>query len=514
MKAKILFFNILVFTFFFLFNIHKVQELLEKYIYPLDDTYIHLSIAKNFALHNVWGITEYEFSSTTSSPLYTMLLSCLIRLFGNNEFYPLLLNYFASIGLYFTLHKFVIKQSLIKYSLVILLTTLLFPLHSIALIGMEHVFHAWFLALFLCFYTAYRKQQSFRNFILLFLSSILAVGFRYESLFFVFFVCADLFFVKKRFVPSILLGLLSLLPVVIYGLISINFGSYFLPNSLVLKGNTSGDLIKSVIKVAGNISRSFSVSLIAVAVFFLFIKNKKGLKINWYNYLSKEYLTAIILGGFFLHMIFSNFGWLIRYEAYLIPLLLITFVIQWKENFLKNNGFYIQFGFIMLILIFSFYNRFVYMEKFEIQASKNIHDQQIQMAEFINKYYKDSKVIANDIGAITYFNDIELVDTYGLGSIDVARIRKKDFGVFDNTNPELTNYLHQQAEQGFTIAVVYDNWALLSPEFKKAGSWTISNNFICGNPTVSFYEVGNQNLRKNLAEYEKRKLPKDVSVRK
>lgn len=43
-------------------------------VYALDDTYIHMTIAKNFAQHGVWGVTKYSFSSESSSLLWTSLL--------------------------------------------------------------------------------------------------------------------------------------------------------------------------------------------------------------------------------------------------------------------------------------------------------------------------------------------------------------------------------------------------------------------------------------------------------
>jgi hypothetical protein len=43
------------------------------FIYGLDDAYIHMSIAKNFALYVVWGVTKYAF--TSSSLLWNLLLS-------------------------------------------------------------------------------------------------------------------------------------------------------------------------------------------------------------------------------------------------------------------------------------------------------------------------------------------------------------------------------------------------------------------------------------------------------
>jgi len=61
-------------------------------IYPLDDTYIHMSIAKNVVLHHVFGVTRYEFTSSTSSPLWTFLLAITYLAFGVNERSPLILN--------------------------------------------------------------------------------------------------------------------------------------------------------------------------------------------------------------------------------------------------------------------------------------------------------------------------------------------------------------------------------------------------------------------------------------
>ena len=67
------------------------------FIYPLDDTYIHMSIAKNLALHNNWGISTNEFQSASSSILYTLLLSALFKLFSVNTLIPFIINLIAGI---------------------------------------------------------------------------------------------------------------------------------------------------------------------------------------------------------------------------------------------------------------------------------------------------------------------------------------------------------------------------------------------------------------------------------
>ena len=52
------------------------------FVYSLDDAYIHLAYAKNIFLHNVWGITSHGFTSTTSSPLWTLLITAVFFLTG------------------------------------------------------------------------------------------------------------------------------------------------------------------------------------------------------------------------------------------------------------------------------------------------------------------------------------------------------------------------------------------------------------------------------------------------
>jgi len=512
-KQTILLIIFLILGLLIFFNIQVITNFAGRYIYPLDDAYIHLSMAKNFANFGVWGITQYEFSSTTSSPFFTFLLAILIKVFGNWEYIPLAANSIAGICLVWISHNYLKQFSTITYAVFLSAIVLLMPLHLMIMMGMEHVFHTLVMVLTLLSFQKYLVNDTPRNFSNLALLSILATGFRYESLFFIFFICVYLFFIRKDYVKSIALGLFAITPVVIYGWISVQHGSFFLPNSLILKGNTNDGIIGFLIRVAGNAYRGISVLiLILILVVQIFIKSKTQKKLT--DKISKNAILIVVFCGFVVHLLFANFGWLIRYEAYLVILILVAIVPFADILFQKKAGNAILKTGMVILLLITFYLRFIPMLKFQPMASKNIFDQQIQLADFLHKYHRNSKVIANDIGAITYFNNIHLLDTYGLGSIEVAKLRKEDHGKFTD-NKKLQNYIYNTAKlQDFEIALVFEEWVKMPDYFTKIGTLTIPDLYMAGGTTVSFYAVKRENadkIRNQLAEFSKQ-TPKDVII--
>ena len=44
-------------------------------VYPLDDTYIQMAIAKTLTAHGAWGVTRFEFSGAGSSLLWPLIIT-------------------------------------------------------------------------------------------------------------------------------------------------------------------------------------------------------------------------------------------------------------------------------------------------------------------------------------------------------------------------------------------------------------------------------------------------------
>src|SRR5262249_21390338 len=144
-------------------------------------------------------------------------------------------------------------------------------------------------------------------------------------------------------------------------------------------------------------------------------------------------------------------------------------------------------------------------------ASKNIHDQQIQMARFVKQHYDGQAIVINDLGTIAFFTDARPVDMAGLATPEVARVMTSG-----QAGPDVRTFLDKLARaKGARVAIIFTNWLPQSQapsSWFKVGSWKIRNNVICGGDVVDFYaldEQAAQTLEANLRKFQAT-LPPDV----
>jgi hypothetical protein len=496
------------------------------FIYPLDDAYIHMAMAKNLSQHGVWGVTPYGFTSSSSSPAWTLLLSFVYLVVGVNQVAPFVLNVvFATLTVwlaYALLRRYDLPP---VYNLATLLAILVFtPLLAMTFLGMESIL-APLLTIALVYIAArilYQDGPSRREWLSLLILAPVLTSVRYEGMF-VVLVVAVLLVIRRRWKQSLTLLALGLVPILVYGVISTSLGWYFLPNPVLVKSAIPAG---SLTDVAGyfrnffnNVVRAAPVGVLALIALVLLCArffSRRALKTLWGD--STTAMLAIFVATCLLHMFFAKTGSYWRYEAYLVALGLLVVAVGLRaylpthttrtarRELLAQRLALLVLG---VILVFTIAERGVWGSLKVPQVTTNIYQQQYQMGKFVREFYEGESVAANDIGAVSYLADVRLLDLWGLGTLDVAQARLD--GSYDT---EMIATLTEQAD--VEVALVYDSWfdryGGLPSEWAKVGEWTIPNNIICGNATVSIYAVRSEEeaaLIQNLRSFSSR-LPPDV----
>ncbi len=525
--ALFLFWGLLAFTIFKAMSLTRGQL-----IYPLDDAYIHLAVAKNLAQNGSWSLNGTNFCSCSSSLLWTVLISAFYLFLGEHALLaPLGVNILLGSG-FLIFAYYWLKDAYNNHItiLVILVSAIFFtPLPMLAFLGMEHVLHLLIFVVFIALAADLIANNICTTYhqLLLLLMAPLVTTVRYEGLFVVFAVCVA-FLWRGKVSLGILVGLLALTPLVIYGIISVRYGWSLLPNGVLLKG-THVSLASFTEFMDWAVMRMFSLysfwkipgvilMIVSLLVINMWVQRNETL---WHE--RRSVFLTIYFIALLLHSSLAEYDSFYRYEAYLVA----GGIIGVGANLcvLAANGMckkpscdsVLKCVFLILFLVimgFPFFWRAGAGLMNAPTASKNIYEQQIQMAKFLRYYYPTKAVAVNDIGAISYFSNIKLIDLRGLASKEMAKAiisHKVDIETIQKV-------VDQKKGQ---IAVVYDKWyrkngaSILPHQWVKVAEWTISNNKVCAGDTVSFYSIGKNTekmLHLDLKKYEK-ELPSGVAVK-
>lgn len=484
-----------------------------QFVYPIDDAYIHLAIAKNFGEYGFWSINTNSFDSASSSILYTLLLSLLIKIFGENVYYPMIINVVAGYVTVYWICRFFwdfYSEKELKMGLLLFLPVSL--LYFMVILGMEQTLHMMLSAMAIYWI----KKNSLKNFqqsdFIKLLITILFLGMiRFESMFFVF--CLGLLLIiEKRFKEAVLIVLAGSLPIIIFGLISIKNGGFFFPNSVIIKGSyPEGNLLMDIWNIFKkgillNVSfyKLFLFPLCCFCIYFIDQYRKQNIR----KLIKNETLLLIVLGTIFLQSLFAVIKY--RYENYLmIMLILVLIPIAVKYFKIKNKNisyFLFMTSFAGFCLV-GFY-RFAYSHPVLKVSSKNIQEQQVEMGRFLHHFYKGQKTVANDIGAIAYFGQTQLLDIVGLGSTDVAQFYIENKGLAENEfNRKYHNFLADYIlKNHYKVAVIYPKWFpdKVPENWIPVASWKIENNLGTAQNRVVWYSFNKKDaeiLRRNLTNF-------------
>lgn len=487
-----------------------------NFTYILDDAYIHLAMAKNFSLHGVWGVTEYDFSSSSSSPVFTFVLSGLITVFGNQQLIPLVFNLIcAGLILYF-LNRYYSDQFEENAAIVFasVFTLLFTSVHLLVFSGMEHVLQLLVMVINIYYFEKW-KLSGFRNYIFSgwFFFTITMLGLiRFESMFY-FLAIAFVFLLLRQYKNSAYVLLYGFIPVMIFGYFNYQKAGYFFPNSVIIKGTRldfSGDYPGQIMDVL--LSKIilnpyfYFAGLFPLCLSVLLIIQDYKKKLNLRQVVLNNFLLITFGITFFIYGLFGQFTNFFRYEAFLLTIFVMAAIPKIKKLFINGNFLLKQnrqSAFLITSITMTLILKIALVCILIIIGSRNVYEQQVQSARFLKKYYNNNALVANDIGAVCYFTNIHLLDIMGLGSKEVV-----PFKIKAGQNERFRNFLMDStAQHDFKLAILYDEWTegRIPENWKKVAMLEITGvNAVLGSKQVFVYAVDpdiHESLKQNIKDF-------------
>jgi hypothetical protein len=470
------------------------------FTYALDDAYIHLSIGNHFALQGVWGVTRYEFSASTSSPGWTLMLSSLIALVGPSEAWPLVLNVLLATAV-IVLIDCILRSCLHPPAsfLALVFIVLSAPVPALIYSGMEHLLHILLITAVFAglrrYESAAERRAEYRGG-LWFLVGLAGLV-RYETIFLIG-PLAVYYAWRRHWRLAAGLLIAAFIGPIILGFIQIAHGWYFFPNSLLAKGaNISLDvqgLISLFERFATLVGRSGALFVLAAIVaLWLIFRLRRGVRpssppLGW----ALAWLSASVL-----QYTLAQVGWMYRYEAYLLVfgyLLLLTdkelasvvarfFAGQLRPKAVTFALF--SLAAIMIGIVFG-YRIYHAMDDIAIYANA-VYRVDYHVAQFIRSFYRDGVVVVGDIGEVSYQTDAHILDLWGLANREsLAALRAGDL---DADFIDAWTRTH-----GAQVAMIHDvyqgepTWQVPST-WIRVGIWIAPDYLFGANSAMSFYAV-------------------------
>lgn len=478
------------------------------FCYPLDDTFIHMAVSKNLALFGNWGITPTGFVSTSSSPLFTLVLALFFKLFSVNMLMPFVISCIGTVLLLLAMNKELNNYSaLSSFNKIACVTVTIIcgTIPAMTLLGMEHTLQIAFTLFFVHGAASFLHSSGKNHLWSTVCWAALMTATRYENVFFIMAAFILLAW-QKQFKTAIIIAVAGALPLALFGIYSKLQGGYFIPNSVLIKGNQN---LKYFLNGGTSLLQATTSISGLIVIALVIVYNRLRVK----NFDRDFWILAMFIIAGLLHSVLASFGWFYRYEAYLIVLgsfqLCKMALAWWQQHGLEGIRKNIIPALAIAAIMYSLPVRGLNSFRNATRAIYNIYEQQYQMGLFLQQYYKGQTVAANDIGAITYMASLNTIDMWGLGNNQVAKARKNMY--WNN------EFLQKVVADNHTrISVMYDSWfdRDLPKNWVKVATWEMPYNYICGDIKVTFYGITENEaalLKTNLSSFAPQ-LPADVKV--
>ena len=476
----LLFWIILIFLFFGMGGFQKDAHLFPGF--PLDDSWIHLTFAKNLGDYGTFGLNRNEPSCGATSPLWVLLLTFFYKITHHMIPFAWMLG-----------SLFVFLTSLMIYRLAFLLTedkilsffAAVFSLMTGrflwgGLSGMEVSLFAFLMAASIYVHERARRQNqiSLLSSVLFGLTSLA----RPEGYLLFLFAFLQLFlenrpFFKKntsRLFIYVCLYLIFSMPYIIYCLFLTArpfCSSYYSKMSFTWKLRFF-DYLKGYSKV---LFFDNPILFIFLPLGFLELFKRK-------QYLLTAWLLGFPFIAAFKAPILIHHA---RYNMPFIPLYVLVSLVGFKRIITKK---FIAIVFGAMALVVSMVGFIVWSQRFTTDAA-SIENQHVRVAFWLRQHVgKNEAVATNDIGAISYFSERRVVDLAGIINSDILKILRSRMS--DQKRREfLRTYLLKRDVRYMAFYKEWFPWLVPDPALKKVFAATLKNNTIAGSDTMEVYKI-------------------------
>ena len=472
-------------------------------VYPLDDTYIHMTMARNLALHGSWGIDPGAFQPASSSPLWTLLLAALTRVFGPHDGLPLALALACMVALATVLE--VLLRDLVRPPLaraaVLLVLLVGAGLPGLAVTGMEPVLHlllalplAWMVVRDL----ARTEARPAASRTVIGALATLAVLTRFETLFLIA-ALAVAAWLRGRPGTAVALALGGGAALGGYAAIALGQGGPWLPSSVLINGpmvdsrpvDPLDPLLRRIPETFQRPRNEHITGLLLASAWLLLPRRRAvGAAAS-----AARLMLVVTTVTVILHLQFALLDdFFRRYEAYLVLLGAFGVVAAlsaglggWPDvvaDRLPRVPEVAVAGLVAALIAGPLVYRGLQVVRWTPHAAQDIHQQQIQMAQFVRTWFRGRAVAINDLGAVSYYGGAHVVDLMGLATLPVARAmleHRYDTGFIERLC----------AAESVEVALVYEPWfagrTRLPGSWMPVARWTLKDNVITGGATVTVF---------------------------
>ena len=239
---------------------------------------------------------------------------------------------------------------------------------------------------------------------------------------------SGLFLLLKRWLYALAFAVCGFLPVLINGIISVSKGWFWFPTSVLLKASlpdfhSPGALILSLLNpifITLHESLHVLVLLVSVLLFYI-VACGKGSGARE----SRQIMGTILFLTALAHLEFVGAGPLYRYDAYWCAMAILFLALQlpvvvprWPSPLSLSTWTTpknLACGALALLFFFPLAVKGGRLLWFLPQCTTNIYEQQYQMGLFVRRYYQNSTVALNDIGAVNFLSRYPLPGFVGIG---------------------------------------------------------------------------------------------------